>query len=335
MKHSFFRQCAALAVVALAAAGCTMKDQDPPPVAGPSEFGQSIVIAIAPDILQQDGASQSVITITARGPNGEPITSLPLRAEIRVNGTPTDFGTLSARNLVTSGDGRATLVYTAPPPIPGFAAVDEFTIVDIGITPLGTDFGNSTTRFASLRLVPRGIIVPPDGLQPVFTFAPIAPVANQNVLFDASGSRSPANNPIVSFTWDFGDGSTGSGQVTTHEFRAPGTYVVTLTVTDGVGRSRQASQSVNVAPGVNPTARFTFSPTEPTVGTSVNFNGRESTPAPGRTIMEWLWDFGDGSGGSGPQTAHTYGRAGVYTVTLTVTDDAGRTHTTSTTVEVD
>ena len=334
MKHSSLKQWAALAAVVLTASACTMKEQDPPALTGPSEFGQSISISVTPDILQQDGASQSVVTITARDGSGKPIVNLPLRAEIRVNGSPVDFGTLSARNLVTGADGRATLVYTAPPPVPGLAAVDDFTIVDIGITPLGGDFGNSATRLASLRLVPRGIIVPPDGLRPSFTFTPSSPTANQTVLFDASASTSPSNNPIVSYTWDFGDGSTGSGITASHQYASAGTYAVTLTVTDGVGRSRQTSQTINVAPGVNPTARFTFSPTEPTVNVPVNFNGRESTAAPGRRIVDWEWDFGDGTGGRGPQVSHTYTRAGTYTVTLTITDDVGRTQSTSTTVPV-
>jgi PKD repeat protein len=212
--------------------------------------------------------------------------------------------------------------------------VDEFTVVDIGITPLGTDFGNSTTRFASLRLVPRGVVVPPSGLQPAFTFTPGSPTANQNVLFDASTSRSPANNPIVSYSWDFGDRTTGSNVATSHAYASAGTYVVTLTVTDAAGRTAQTSQSITVAPGANPTARFTFSPTEPLPGQQVNFNAASSVAAPGRQIVSYEWDFGDGGTGSGVRTSRTYTVAGIYTITLTVRDDVGRTNTTSQTVPV-
>jgi chitodextrinase len=325
MKHSFSRQCAA-AAIALMAAGCTMKQQEAPAVSGPSEFGTALVITVTPDILQQDGSSQSVVTITARGPNGNPQANVPLRAEILVGGQPVDFGSLSARQLVTAGDGRATLVYTAPLG-PAGVTVDSFTIVDIAVTPIGGNFANSSTRFASLRLVPVGTIAPPAGLRPAFTFSPAAPIDNQDVLFDASTSQAPANNPIVEYRWSFGDGETDRGVTAVHDYGDPGTYVVTLTVVDALGRTASSSQSLTVAPGVNPTALFTSSPTAPVVGQVVNFNARGSAAAPGRTIVKYVWDFGDGTSGSGAQASHTYGRAGTYVVTLVVTDDVGKTAT--------
>ena len=332
MKHSFSSQYVAIAI-ALVAAGCTMKQQEAPAVSGPSEFGTAITIAITPDILQQDGASQSVVTVTARGPNGNPLANIPLRAEILVNGTPVDFGSLSARQLVTGGDGRATLVYTAPLGPTG-VTVDTFTVVDIAITPLGSDFRNSSTRFASLRLVPVGTVAPPAGLRPAFTFSPTAPIDNQDVLFDASSSQAPANNPIVEYRWSFGDGDTGSGVTTVHDFGDAGTYVVTLTVVDPLGRTASSSQSVTVAPGVIPTAAFTSSPAAPSVNQVVNFNGRASTAAPGRSIVSYSWDFGDGTGATGPQVSHRYTRIATYVVTLVVTDDAGKVATVSGEVEV-
>ena len=334
MKHRLVSQCVAVMAAALTVAGCTMKEQEPPALNGPSEFGQSITISISPDVIQQDGASQSVVTVTARGPNGAPLANVPLRADIRVGGVPTDFGTISARNLVTNAEGRATLVYTAPPAVGG-VAVDEFTVVDIGITPIGNDFGNSQTRLASLRLVPTGTVAPPDGLRPAFTFTPLQPLDNEPVLFDASTSSAPANNPIAQYRWDFGDGSTGTGLTVSHPFRTAGTFTVTLTVVDGVGRSRSASQTVVVGPGTNPTPRITVSPTAPVVNQSVNFNAATSTPAPGRRIVSYVWDFGDGTPqATGPQVSHAFGRVGTYVVTLTVTDDVGRTAAVTTQVAV-
>ena len=109
------------------------------------------------------------MTITARNQNGNPLPNLSLRAEIFVNKERVDFGSLSARNLVTDAKGEAKLVFTAPAS-PSGPSVDNFTVVQIVVTPVGTDFGNTTARQALIRLVPPGVVVPPDGLQPNFTF---------------------------------------------------------------------------------------------------------------------------------------------------------------------
>ena len=91
------------------------------------------------------------MTITARGPNGEPIRDVQLRAEIIVKGKTVEFGTLSPRITSTIADGTATMVYTPPPPVAG--APVEGTVVTIGVTPIGTDFGNAALRTAQLLLV--------------------------------------------------------------------------------------------------------------------------------------------------------------------------------------
>ena len=335
MKQSIIRTGVMVALAAVTAA-CTMQKEEAPAFSGPSEFGTAVTVVVTPDIITQDGASQSVVTVTVRGTNGEPLSNVPLRAEIRVNNVPTDFGTLSARNIVTGADGRATLVYTAPAGVSGLA-VDEFTIVDIFVTPVGTNFNNAVSRSASLRLVPRGTIVVPSNLQPAFTFSPATPGERQTVLFDGSTSTAPANNPIVSYMWNFDDGSTASGRSVGHAFNAGGTYVVTLTVADSLGRVAQTSQSVTVTPSAAPSANFVFSPTEPRAGGLVTFNGLTSTAATGRQIVSYSWDFGDPGDrtpGSGPQTQHVFAARGTYAVTLTVTDDLGRTNSKSQTVEV-
>jgi microbial collagenase len=74
----------------------------------------------------------------------------------------------------------------------------------------------------------------------------------------------------------------------------------------------------------NPTAQITVSPPSSTVGQAISFIGSQSVAAPGRTIVSYSWNFGDGTTGSGPTTSHPYGTAGTYTVTLIVTDDQGK-----------
>jgi PKD domain/L,D-transpeptidase catalytic domain/Putative peptidoglycan binding domain len=57
----------------------------------------------------------------------------------------------------------------------------------------------------------------------------------------------------------------------------------------------------------------------------VFFDGTASGADPGRTIVAWQWDFGDGESAIGAAVAHDYSESGLYTAKLTVTDDLGAT----------
>ena len=109
---------------------------------------------------------------------------------------------------------------------------------------------------------------------------------------------------------------------------------MTLTLTDSIGRTNSRSQTLTVGQGAVPTAVIITSPSSPVVGQQINFNASTSRPAPGRTIRSYEWDFGDGTRGGGPTVTHAYASAGTYVVLLTVTDDAGRISTTTTSVTV-
>ena len=96
------------------------------------------------------------------------------------------------------------------------------------------------------------------------------------------------------------------------------------------------TRTVTVSAGINPTADFTVSPTDPRVGQAVNFNASASAAAPGRRIVTYIWDFGDGerTESGSPIASHAYGHVRIVTVVLTVVDDAGRRATFSKTVTV-
>ena len=129
-------------------AACTTSQQTEPPLAGPSEFALSLRVTATPDSISQDGASQSSIVVNAFDPNGRGISGLALRMDMAVNGMLQDYGTLSARTIVTGTDGRAATVYTAPVPPPP-AAGGAATVVTVVATPTGSNFATVNPQIAS------------------------------------------------------------------------------------------------------------------------------------------------------------------------------------------
>ncbi|NWF86495.1 PKD domain-containing protein [Candidatus Bathyarchaeota archaeon] len=84
---------------------------------------------------------------------------------------------------------------------------------------------------------------------PEFNYKPLDPVTGEIMTFNASASHatSPFENiTIVSYEWDFGDGTTGTGVIITHAYEESGTYFVTLTVTDNNGNIRSITKTVTV-----------------------------------------------------------------------------------------
>lgn len=87
-------------------------------------------------------------------------------------------------------------------------------------------------------------------------------------------------------------------------------------------------------PPVAPTAVIDVSATSGTAPLAVTLDGSSSADADG-AIVTYAWDLGDGSSADGPVVSHTYTSPGVFTATLTVTDDEGLTATASATIDVE
>lgn len=84
-------------------------------------------------------------------------------------------------------------------------------------------------------------------LAPVAVFdAPAEGIETLDVDFDASGSYDPDGGWIVSYVWDFGDGTSSTGMVVTHAFELEGTYTVSLTITDNDGLTDIATKDVKI-----------------------------------------------------------------------------------------
>lgn len=305
------------------ASGCT-KSVEVPALAGPSTLAYSILLTASTDTLIQDGVSSATIEISARDTAGQAINGRPLRAAILVDGIVQDYGSLSTKSPITGG----TLRYTAPAPS-SLPAGQVAQTITVAVTPTDQgDFRNEFARGVDIRLIPQGVILPSNpSLSPAFVVTPVSPQAFSVVSFDAATTTNngAACLNACSYSWNFGDGTTGTGISTTHEYRTISTFQVTLTVTDVRGAQASTVRSVTVTASTPPVASFLMSPTPVGTNQDVFFNAEQSRATLPRRIVNYGWNFGDGRTASGVTAARSFSTVGTYTIVLTVTDDAGAT----------
>jgi hypothetical protein len=235
-----------LAIATLA--GCTVSKSTPPSLTGPSVLGLSLTLQANPDVLSQDGSSQSILMIAARDANSLPVQGLAMRLAIVTDGSLANPGLLSAQTVVTDTAGRASASYTAPPS----PAVSTRTSVPITITatPIGTDASGTQPRSVTINLIPTGTIVPPaePGTAPTadFVYSPGAPAVSQTVYFNASGSKPGSGRTIVRYDWDFRPSPPQQGVMVSATFSEAGMYNVTLVVTDDLGQQGSVTKAVTI-----------------------------------------------------------------------------------------
>jgi PKD repeat protein len=123
---------------------------------------------------------------------------------------------------------------------------------------------------------------------------------------------------IVTYAWEFGDGATSAEISPTHTYAAPGTYPVTLTVTDAAGNQATYSLPQEVQPA--PSADFAWSPAEVLEGQTARFTGAPAVPPGGPIIMRtWTWDNGQTKDSLDPAD-HLFGLSGTHWAKLSVVD---------------
>jgi PKD repeat protein len=128
----------------------------------------------------------------------------------------------------------------------------------------------------------------------------------------------------LTYTWNFGDGTTATGAKVMHTFKQLGDGNVTLIVQDARGARSTVSVPVTIVAEV-PVARVTASTRQLTGSGSVTFDASGSTaPAsyPNNRIARYVWDFGDGTTQMtiSPRVSHTFTGVGTYTVTVQALD---------------
>ena len=160
---------------------------------------------------------------------------------------------------------------------------------------------------------------------------PVANLKGPNVCFNnvtAFKDLSIGNTTLSTWAWNFGDANTSPLQNPTHTYANPGTYAVTLTVTNTFGCV--SSNTITVV--VNPLPVASFSSLPVCLHDSTCFTNLSSISA--GTVTGWSWNFGDAASGAHnisnlQNPCHTFTGIGPFTVILTVTSDSGCQSTTS------
>lgn len=122
------------------------------------------------------------------------------------------------------------------------------------------------------------------------------------------------NDSVVSWSWDFGDGTTSNLRTPFKSFTTSGTYVVRLTITTTAGCTATFNSSVRLSD--RPTAGFTATPRITCPSSDVNF-----TDTSRGTITRWQWLFGDGGSSSARNPVYQYNDTGWMRVTLIVSNN--------------
>jgi uncharacterized protein YkwD/chitodextrinase len=150
--------------------------------------------------------------------------------------------------------------------------------------------------------------------QPVADFEAddLLPTVAQPVNFE---NRS-AGEPPISYSWDFGDGTTSQEASPVHQFMETGTYEVRLQVDSQFG---SAEKTIPVTVGVAPVADFVI---PERVETGTVFEGQAFSDD---SVIELAWDMGDGRTYTGETISHNYQRTGEFAVTLVARNATGET----------
>ena len=127
-----------------------------------------------------------------------------------------------------------------------------------------------------------------------------------------------SSSQISSWKWEFGDGGTSILQDPAYGYASPGTYTVTLTVTNVSGCENTVSRQVYVK--IPPEAFFEVSGSA-CLGDSTYFT--DLSYSQNGVIIDWQWEFGDGGTSSDPDPVHVYENNLSYYVSLVVTDNNG------------
>jgi large repetitive protein len=165
---------------------------------------------------------------------------------------------------------------------------------------------------------------------PLFALTEQAAPGDQLVL-NASNTNDP-DSKNLSFHWSLSNGSKYEGKEAKFTFDAPGDYKVTLTVDDGEG-VENSIQSIRKSIHINAPPVPLITAVDHSTSARQLISAEKSHDAD-QKALQYSWDLGDGSTGSGKSIEHVFQKSGRYTITLTVDDGQKQTNSIQSTIHL-
>ena len=185
------------------------------------------------------------------------------------------------------------------------------------------DKGDTTTDTASVTITIAEVIADANG--------PYYGAVGEPITFSGSAD---SGAPPYDFNWDFGDGSSSNEQNPTHTYDTANPdegYEVVLYVTDDEGNTDFDRTTAYISASSGTPSANAHGPYTGVVDSEISFSGSAFGGTP---PYSWEWNFGDGATSDEQNPNHIYSTEGTFDVTLTVTDDDGKTDTDSTTATI-
>lgn len=126
----------------------------------------------------------------------------------------------------------------------------------------------------------------------------------------------------LSYAWSFGDGTAGSGLMTSHVYTRAGSFTVVFTATDRCGINKVVTTTLTVAPACTQVTGLgvTYAPTPVVVQQATTFTATYTSGSPAPTFAR---RFDGGAAMAGSSVVYTYTATGTHTVALTATNACG------------